>query len=267
MKKICVVGGGGYVGKSIVNLFKNHPDYLVHIKEKGLKAVGADEAEVDIICVPTPMDEKGMCDISIVKEVLLESTAPIFLIKSAIPPGTANLLKKETGKRIVVSPEYIGEGQYPLPFWQGLPHPTDMSKHDFQIFGGSKRNTQYMVDLFSPVLGPYCRFFQTDSNTAELTKYMENCFIATKIVFCHEFSRIAKVFQVDYRELRELWLLDGRVNRGSTAVFDENNLGYGGKCLPKDISGIYHAAKKAGFTSDFLRQVVATNKELKEGAE
>jgi len=131
------------------------------------------------------------------------------------------------------------------------------------IFGGNRISTNYMVDLFTPIMGPYCKFIQTDSVTAEMVKYMENSFLATKIVFCHEFSLIAKNFGVDYRELRELWLLDKRIERGSSAVFN-NKLGFDGKCLPKDINGIYHAAKEHGFDSSFLKQVIKTNEELRK---
>jgi len=261
--KICIIGGRGYVGKSLVAFFNSHDSFTTYVKEKDYQAVGCDEAEIAIVCVPTQMAEDGFCDTSIVQKVVEECKQDIILIKSAVPPGTTDLLKIKTGKRIVVSPEYIGEGKYTMPYWQNLPHPTDMTKHDFQIFGGDRKDTNIFVELFSRILGPYCRFYQTNPVTAELTKYMENCFFATKITFCHEFSRIAEVFGVDYHELRELWLADGRVNRGSSAVFDMENRGYGGKCLPKDISAIYHAAKFLGHDSGFLKQVMQTNSELR----
>lgn len=264
MRKVCVIGGHGYVGQSIVNFFKSHENYQVFIKEKELAESNYETAEVGIICVPTPSKRDGSCNLEIVIEALKKTDFPIYLIKSAIPPGTSEKLKEITGKKIVVSPEYIGEGKYIIPYWQGLPHSTDMTKHDFQIFGGDLEDTKFMVNLFSPILGPYCKYFQTDLTTAELVKYMENSFYATKIVFCHEFSRIAETFGVDYNELRELWLTDGRIGRGSTAVFDPNKLGFGGKCLPKDIQAIYHAAKERGFTSKFLNQVIQTNNELNQ---
>jgi UDP-glucose 6-dehydrogenase len=119
-----------------------------------------------------------------------------------------------------------------------------------------------MIDIFMPILGPYCKFIQTDSTSAELVKYMENTYLATKVVFSHEFARISKLFGRDYNEIRELFLLDKRCERGSTAIFN-GKLGFGGKCLPKDIAGIYAAAKERGFDSKFLKQVIDTNKELK----
>lgn len=262
MKEICVIGSDGYVGQSIVNLFKNHPGYLVKTIEKESRSADLTKVDLAIICVPTPMKTDGSCDTSIVEGVLRNTDFPLYLIKSAVPPGTCSKFGKLLVKNIVVSPEYIGEGRYPTPWWEGIPHPTDVSKHDFQIFGGVKRNTTKVVDLFTPVMGPYCKYIQTDFKTAELVKYMENSYYATKVVFCHTFSKIAKTFGVDYNELRELWLLDKRVNRGSTAVFDKDKLGYGGKCLPKDISAIYTAAKEAGYQPDLLWQVMKVNAQL-----
>lgn len=258
--KICVVGGGGYVGKSIINLFKEH--HITYSKEINDNYNGLNQSDIAVICVPTPMKEDGSCDISIVEQVIKESDAPYYLIKSTIPPGTTLELSHKYKKRIVFSPEYIGEGNYPTPHWNGIPHATDMRLHEFQIFGGQREHCSFMIDIFMPILGPYCKYIQTDSTTAELVKYMENSYLATKLTFCHEFSRIIKLFDRDYNEIRELFLLDKRCEPGHTAIFN-GELGFGGKCLPKDISGIYKAAKDRGFESKFLKQVMDTNEELK----
>jgi len=261
MKTICIVGKG-YVGAAMENLLKDH--YNITIKEIDDSYDIVNQSDVAIVCVPTNKKEDGTCDTSIVEEVIKESNAPIYLIKSAIPPKTTEYLKLKYNKRIVVSPEYIGEGKYFVPYWKGIPHPTDMRMHDFQIFGGDREDTQIMVDLFIKILGPYCRFFQTDSRTAELVKYMENSYLAMKVVFHHEYSRIVKLFDRDYREVRELFLADRRTDRGSSATFDDNNLGFGGKCLPKDISAIYQAAKENGFDSKLFKQIMETNEDLKK---
>ena len=232
----------------------------VTAKEINDDYTNVNQSDLAIICVPTPMKEDGSCDISTVEDVIAESKAPLYLIKSTIPPGTTEYLDRIYKKNIVFSPEYIGEGSYPTPWFTGIPHSTDVSKHNFHIFGGQAHLTSEMVDIFTPVCGPYCKYMQTDSTTAELVKYMENAFFATKVTFCHDFFNIAKAFGSDYNEVRELWLLDKRNDRGSTAVF-RNKLGYDGKCLPKDISGIYHAAKRAGHRSKLLEGVMQTNQE------
>jgi len=92
---------------------------------------------------------------------------------------------------------------------------------------------------------------------------MENSYLALKVIFSHEFYRIADCYGVNYRELRELFLLDKRCERGHTAIM-EDKMGIGGKCLPKDISAIYQATKQTyGFDSKLLRQFIETNKELR----
>jgi len=246
MKKVCIIGSNGYVGKSMVELIKDKVNLSTKEIDDPYSVV--DGVDVAIICVPTLMLEDGSCDTSIVEEVLKETNAKYYLIKSTIPPGTTRKLLHRYNKEIVFSPEYIGEGSYPIPFWHGIPHPTKAKWHAFMIFGGNRNTTNYMVDLFTPIMGPYCKFLQTDSVTAEMVKYMENSFLATKIVFCHEFSLIARNFGVDYR---------------SSAIFNDK-LGFDGKCLPKDINGIYHAAKEHGFDSSFLKQVIKTNEELRK---
>jgi len=262
MKKVCVIGNG-YVGQSMVKLLKDK--YEVSIKEIGDNYDTVNQSDLAVVCVPTEMREDGSCDTTIVSKVIRESNAPYYLIKSTVSPGTTEALSLIYSKKIVFSPEYIGEGNYPTPYWNGIPHSTDMKLHEFMIFGGNRKDTNHIIDFFTPVLGPYCQYIQTDSTTAELVKYMENSYLATKVAFCHEFSRIAKQFKCDYKEIRELFLLDKRCERGSTIVF-ENKLGYGGKCLPKDISAIYHAAKSEGFKSNLLKQVMKTNEELRNEA-
>ena len=258
MKKVCIIGNG-YVGQAMVKLMEKR--YLVSIKEIDDNYDNVNQSDLAIVCVPTEMKEDGTCDTSIVEEVIFNSNAPYYLIKSTVPPGTTKFINS-LNKRVVFSPEYIGEGNYPTPHWNGIPHSTDMLLHEFMIFGGNRKYTNMMVDFFTPILGPYCRYIQTDSTSAELTKYMENTYLATKVAFCHEFSRIVNTYGKDYKEVRELFLLDKRCERGSTIVF-ENKLGYGGKCLPKDISAIYQDSKEKGFESNLLKQVMKTNEELK----
>ncbi len=259
MKKVCIIGNG-YVGKSMVKLFEDH--YLVSIKEIDDNYDDVNQCDLAVVCVPTLTSKDGSCDTSVVEKVIKESNAPLYLIKSTVPPGTTELLSKLYNKSIVFSPEYIGEGSYPIPFWNGIPHPTETKLHEFQIFGGYRDIIRQVLDFFIPVIGPYCKYIQTDSITAELVKYMENSFLATKVVFCHEFARIAEKYNCDYNELRELFLLDGRCERGSTAIFN-GKLGFDGKCLPKDINAIYQATKKVGFESKLLKQVIETNNEMR----
>jgi UDPglucose 6-dehydrogenase len=73
---------------------------------------------------------------------------------------------------------------------------------------------------------------------------MENCFLATKVAFVNQFFDIASAFDVDYLELRKLWLADPRVGESHTSVTEER--GFRGRCLPKDISAMISGMQAHG---------------------
>ena len=99
--------------------------------------------------------------------------------------------------------------------------------------------------------------------TAELTKYMENAWLATQVTFSNEFYEIAQNFGVDYLELRELWGLDPRVSMSHTLVF-KHKRGFGGKCLPKDLDAIIMSASQQGYTPDFLKAIKEVNTRFRQ---
>jgi UDP-glucose 6-dehydrogenase len=99
---------------------------------------------------------------------------------------------------------------------------------------------------------------QTDARTAELTKYMENAFLATKVAFCNQFYDLAGAMGVDYNELRELWLMDPRIGRSHTWVYPDDR-GFGGKCLPKDLAAIIAASEAYGADTELLKAVQRAN--------
>ncbi len=262
-KKIAIIGYG-YVGKAMANFFRDHFEVLVYdpFCEVSNSTEEINNCDLAVVCVPTTMKEDCSCNTSIVEESVAWLGTPLILIKSAVIPGTIDYLREKYKKRIVVSPEYVGEGKYFVPFWK-YPHPTDIKYHNFQIFGGDKKDCSEVIEFFKRVSGPNPKFIITDAKTAEVTKYMENSWGATKVTFCNEFYEIAKAFGVDYNELRELFLLDERVERMHTVVFKENR-GFGGKCFPKDVNAIIKAAEKSGYSADFLKEVLKSNEKFKK---
>lgn len=255
----------GYVGKVIAKFFDELFEILVYdpkYKHSDSFDTINKKCDLAIICVPTPMNDDGSCNTTIVESVIKELETPLILIKSTVPPGTTEKLSEQFKKELVFSPEYIGESTYVTPWWKGEPHPTDLKYHDFQIFGGPRNKTKEILEYFKVVFGPNCRLMQTDSKTAELTKYMENSWGATKVTFCNEFYDIAETYGVDYNELRELWLLDGRINRAHTAVFKDKR-GFGGKCFPKDVNAIAKHTESSGYEPTLLKSVLKTNNKIR----
>ena len=102
-----------------------------------------------------------------------------------------------------------------------------------------------------------------DSDTVEFAKYMENSYLATKVIFCNEMFDLANKLGINYDEAREVWLADPRIGRSHTFVYEDNR-GYGGSCLPKDVASILHQAEKLNIDMTLLQAVVEKNNKLKK---
>lgn len=254
-KSVAIVGYGA-VGRGLHQLF---PEAAVYDEPLGLgDRRETNRCQYAFVCVPTPAREDGSCDTSIVEEVVGWLETEVIVIRSTVPPGTTDLLRQRTGKRIVFQPEY-GPGETP-------DHPfSDLRKVRWMILGGDRRDTVRVADLYKTTFSADIVIQQTDARTAELVKYMENCFLAVKVTFCNEFYDIAQAMGVDYNELRELWLLDPRIGRSHTFVLPDAR-GFGGKCLPKDISAMVAAAREAGYDPALLQATIQTNQRIRAQA-
>jgi UDPglucose 6-dehydrogenase len=246
-QSVAIVGYGA-VGKTLHQLF---PPAVVYDEPLG---VGSREAvngcRFAFVAVPTNPRSDGSCDTSIVEDVLDWLEAPIVILRSTVAVGTTARLRAATGKRIVFQPE----------FWGDAPdHPfSNPRRIGWMVLGGDRPDTNAVADLYKKVFGAELSIFQTDSTTAELTKYMTNCFLALKVTFCNEIYDLAQLFGVDYNELRELWLLDSRIGRSHTFVQPDER-GFGGKCFPKDASALVSSANAAGYVPMLLTAMLKAN--------
>jgi UDPglucose 6-dehydrogenase len=235
--------GYGVVGKALGKLFGYLPgNDSVRIYDKGLPDMNDAQSKSRVqacdlvfVAVPTPEAADGSCDLRAVEEVVSWITPPMCL-KSTVQPGTVDRLVAATGKRICFSPEYIGETRWHS--WR------DIADHGFVIVGGEKSLCEMVIRVYQRALGPTARYYVTDAKTAELCKYMENAFLATKVAFVNQFFDLDQAYSIDFNELRELWLADERIGRSHTMVTEER--GYRGRCLPKDMAAIIRAAKSLG---------------------
>lgn len=255
--------GYGYVGKAMFDFFsqKHRTIFFDPFVNGSCTKEEANTADLAVVCVFTPSMPNGACDTSIVEDVTAWLETPVILIKSTVGPGTTDRLKASTQKRIVFSPEYIGESDY------------DTGKHNFNksvkntsfmTFGGDPLDVDYCINIVIPIFGPNKTYHTTTAITAEIAKYMENCYFATKLVFCYEFERICKTFGASYNAVRECWLLDPRMESSHSAVFPQNDAPFDGKCLPKDIRAIIAGASAAGYDPEFLQSVRTNNERIKD---
>ena len=245
--------GYGAVGGSMRELF---PSAAIYDPRLGFcDRDGANRSDFAFVCVPTPSAADGSCDTSCVEETVRWLEAGTIVIRSTVAPGTTDRLSAQTGKRIVFQPEF-GPGETP-----GHPY-ANVRNIGWAIFGGPRQWTIPVCDLYKRVVNSNLELRQTDALTAELTKYMENAFLATKVAFCNEFYDIATAAGVDYNELRELWLMDPRMGRSHTWVHPDDR-GFGGRCLPKDLAAIIHTAETLGRPAELLTAVQSANSNVR----
>ncbi len=200
------------------------------------------------ICVDTPyIDANNPCSLKAVQEALKENDADVFIIKSTVLPKTTEMLAKTLKKRIVFSPEYYG----------GTQHCNNYS-FNFTILGGERNDCIAVQQLLQHVYDASHTFHIVDSATAELTKYMENSWLATKVSFCNQFYDIAQKCGVDYEVLRELFVLDPRVNPSHTFVYRDHPY-WDSHCLNKDVPAI---ANK--FDAELLNSIINFNDKRKK---
>jgi UDP-glucose 6-dehydrogenase len=206
MKKILVVGYG-YVGKAMVNFFKKkyqvyvYDPFVKHIdfpdEPNVLKVDDLNEKKVDmvVICVPTKMNDDGTCDTSIVVNTIMKlKDVELILVKSTVTVGTMDNIKKFFDRKLVFSPEFIGESSY----WSPYTFDREVVETPWFIFGGDKKDCSEVIDFFLPITGPAKEYRITDFKTAELTKYVENVFGALKVTFCNELYDICELYGVEY---------------------------------------------------------------------
>ena len=224
MDEILIIGHG-VVGSGLKSeLSMLCPD--VFDKYNGYNTARDIQYDIAFICVDTPLTDTCDCDISEVRNAIQEHDAKLYVIKSTVLPSTTDMLAEETGKDIVFSPEFYGATQHSRGF-----------DFNYTILGGQKKSCQKVIQILQKVYDGRHQFRMTDAKTAELVKYMENSFLATKLSFCHQFFNIAEQEGISYEELRELFILDPRINESHTFVYRDMPY-WSSHCLNKDVRAI-----------------------------
>lgn len=249
-----VIIGYGTVGR---NLYREitplNPDVYDKYKEViilGQKRTINPDIKYDFafICVDTPLKDNGVdLDTSEVAKAIHDTNAEIYIIKSTCPIGFTETLAMFLHKHIIYCPEYYGGTQHCNNF-----------DFNFTILGGDKPSCIRVQQLLQNCYDARHTFRITDSNTAELCKLMENAWIATKVSFCTQFYDIAEHHNISYEELRELFVLDPRVNPSHTFVYTDHPY-WSSHCLNKDVP---HIANKET-SADLLRDVIEFNNKMK----
>jgi UDPglucose 6-dehydrogenase len=218
-------------------------------------------SEVSFICVGTPSDHNGKIDLGIVRaasaslgKVLRKKKGyHVIVVKSTVVPETTEkvvlpIIEKESGKSlgefgIAMNPEFLREGKAVHDFM-----------HPDKIVVGSldKRSGDIVASLYS---GINCEITRSNPRTAEMIKYVNNAFLATKISFSNEVGNICKELGIDTYEVMKAVGKDFRIG----PHFLNSGAGFGGSCFPKDVKALIGKAHEIGYEPTLLRSVIAVN--------
>ena len=294
--KLCIVGTG-YVGLVSAACFAEMGNTVicvdvnpavveklnagsVHIFEPGLEPMvrrsradgrlsfttsleeGIAGADCAFICVGTPPQPDGSCDLSYVRQVAHEigrymRNELVVVDKSTVPVGTADMvrgiIKEELAARgldlnvdVVSNPEFLKEGDAI----------SDFMKPDRVVLGtDSERAASIMRELYSPFARTREKLIVMGVRSAEMTKYAANCMLATKISFINEIATICERVGADVRDVRTGIGSDSRI--GYQFIYP--GVGYGGSCFPKDVKALIQTAESAGVEPMLLNAVEAVN--------
>ena len=255
MKKFKVgVIGNGFVGEAISFAFSSVSDlYVFDIDPaKSLdNQHSVHNCDFVFICVPTPMFMDGSQDLSYVESVFEKATnKPVYILKSTVLPGTTDWLsKKYLNIKIIFSPEFLTERNAKL----------DMLTQSRIILGGELFLTEKAKILFNQRF-KIKNIIQTDSKTAELTKYMNNTFFATKVSIMNEFKLICDKIGANWKDALKGFVSDGRIGDSHLNVpGHDGKLGYGGTCLPKDVNALLSFSEKHNIELNTIKGGWKTN--------
>ena len=255
--KVGVIGNG-FVGESQAFAFSPTTDLRIYDVDP-LKATHTkeqlDECDFIFVCVPTPMKKDGSQDTSYIDKVFEEAVeGPIYIIKSTILPGTTkNLQDKYKHLKITFSPEFLTERTAKL----------DMLTQARIVLGGDKQLTSKASELFEQRFRNK-HIIQTDSTTAELIKYMNNTFFATKVSIINEFKLLADKIGANWSDALYGFASDGRIGDSHLHVpGPDGKMGYGGTCFPKDVNALLTFAKENEVNLNTIKGGWKTNLEVR----
>lgn len=193
--------------------------------------------DIIYICVPTPSNEDGSCNTSIVRKVIEDlmyvNYKGVIAIKSTVEPGTTeSLINQYMNNKICFVPEFLRERCSFVDFTEN---------HDVLAVGTLHKD---VYDLVVESHGKYPKeYAQLNPTEAEMLKYYSNVFNALRIIFANEMYEICKALGADYTKVKDTFVKRGTAKDIYMDV-NESFRGYGGACLPKDTKAIDALVKK-----------------------
>jgi UDPglucose 6-dehydrogenase len=293
MSKICVIGGGGYVGLTTGACFADLGNEVVcvdidqtkieglrrgklPIYEPGLQemvernakmerlffttsyAEGLQGAEFAFIAVDTPSGSEGEADLKYVRmaseTIAKEMTSSIIVVnKSTVPIGTGDWVAEIVEGCIGPGLEFSVVSN--PEFLREGSAINDFLNPDRIVLGSTDRQAaEKVAQLYLSLRAP---IIVTDLRTAEMIKYASNAYLANRISFINEIASICERLGADIKEVAIGMGYDKRIGH----AYLDAGVGWGGSCFPKDVKALAHMASIHGAHPQLLRAVMEINQD------
>ena len=212
-------------------------------------------SDVIFICVGTPPKKNGQSNLNFVDQATKEISKKIkgytvVVSKSTVPVGTSRRIEKILKKRkparmfdVVSNPEFLREGS-------AL---EDFIRPDKIVIGcRTFKAEKILKKIYKPLNRPYVI---TNNETAEIIKYANNSFLATKITFINEIADLCENIGAKVETVAKALGLDGRIG----PKFLHPGPGYGGSCFPKDVKSLIYQGNKNSSDLTIIKAVDRAN--------
>ena len=221
-----------------------------------------DNTDIIFVAVGTPMAKDGSANLDYIFSAASDiaqniSHDSLVVIKSTVPVGTCFKVKNhiqdilnDNGSSVKIdiasNPEFLKEGRA-----------IEDCMHPDRIVIGAESEEVFdtLKDLYSSFVLNHDRFVLMDIKSSEMTKYVANAMLATKISFMNEIANICEVTGADVQQVRLGIGSDRRIGYD----FIYAGCGYGGSCFPKDVKALINTAKSAGYEPMILSNVEKVN--------
>ena len=259
--------------KGILPIYEpNLEAMVIHSQEKGDLIFTTDikdaleDSNIVFIAVGTPMAQDGSANLDDIFSVASDianniSQDSLIVLKSTAPVGTCfkvkehieNILKERTSPieiKIASNPEFLKQGRAV----EDCLHP------DRIVIGAEEEDVfETLKELYHSFLLNHDRFILMDIKSAEMTKYVANAMLATKISFMNEIANICELTGANVKKVRVGIGSDRRI--GYDFIYP--GCGYGGSCFPKDIQALINISQSYGYFPRILSNVEEVNKDQK----
>lgn len=223
------------------------------------------DTDVTFLSVGTPTSKDGGCDFTFVRQasraigqaIGMKSGYHVVVLRCSVPPGTTldvvvPEIEQASGKKlgpdfgVCFNPEFLREGVAVADFF--APPKT--------VVGASDRRAEQTVTAIYETVDKNVIF--TSIESAEMVKYVDNVWHATKVAFGNEVGRLCKKLDIDSHDVMNIFVKDLKLNL--SPYYLKPGFAFGGSCLPKEVRAVSHIAHGAGVEVPLIDSLMVTNR-------